>query len=125
MPVQSIKKFLHSTTIYVRGVLQKFGIADPFSAKNQQMDFKLKKLYSPDAFFIWIEEFVDACYIPHRVPLFKGLLLQGSSLVLVYPTLNLCTHRFTVDFVITFHTPSGTFSCDFHNPKYFLVLKTK
>ncbi len=90
----------------LRGVLQKFCVANPFSAKNQRMDLKPKKLYSPgfnllfdiiavssEAFFISIDEFVHACSIPHELHLFDGLLLR---VVLVHPALNLCTHCFTV-----------------------------
>ncbi len=33
---------------------------------------------------------------------FNSLLLRGSMLVLIHPTLNLYTHRFTVDSVIKF-----------------------
>ncbi len=97
-------------------------IADPFSTKNQQMDLKPKRLYSPrhnllvgiitvsgEAFFISADEFVDARGIPYRV-LFNGLPLQNSLLELVHPTLNLCTHWFTDDFVITFCTPYTTHS---------------
>ncbi len=82
------------------------------------MDLKPKKLYSPgsnllfdiittplQAFFVLSDEFLDAYGIPHQVLLFDDLLLQGSSIVLVPHCLNLCTHQFTVDFVITFSAP--------------------
>ncbi len=101
----------------LRGVLQKFCIADPFSTKNQQMDFKPKKLYSPgfnllfnivaipsNAFFILIDEFVHACGILCWVLLFNSLPLSGMSLVLIHPALNLRTHQFTVNCAITLHT---------------------
>ncbi len=55
-------------------------------------------------FFVSISEFVDACDIAHQVFLFDGLPLQGSSLILAYPALDRCTHRYAVDFVITFCT---------------------
>ncbi len=99
----------HSHKIW--GVIQKFCIADLFSVKNQQMGLKPKKLYSPgynllfdlitissQAFFVSINEFVDASPIPCWAILFNGLLLQGLSLILVCPTLSLYTHQFTVDF---------------------------
>ncbi len=57
--------------------------------------------------FVSIDEFVDACSIPHQV-LFDGLPLRDLSLVLVRSILNLCTSRFTVDFVITFCAPYTT-----------------
>ncbi len=38
----------------------------------------------------------------------NSLLLQDLLLVLVHPTLNLRTHRFTLDFVITFCAPYTT-----------------
>ncbi len=88
------------------------------SGKNQQMDLKSKKLYSPgynlrfditaipiETFFISIDEFVDACGIPLQFLLFDSPLLRGSTLVLIHPALNLCTHRFTVDFVMTLCVP--------------------
>ncbi len=40
----------------------------------------------------------------YRLLLFVGISLQNSSLIPICPALNLCTHRFTVDFVITFCT---------------------
>ncbi len=99
-------------------VLQKFCVADLFSTKNQQMDFKPKNLYSlgynilfdiiaipSEAFFISIAGFVDACGIPCRVLLFICLVLQSLLLVLLSPALNRCTHQFAVDFVSTFCTP--------------------
>ncbi len=61
---------------YLWGILQKFCVADEFSAENQQINLKPKKLYSAgytsnllfdiiaihkEAFFILIDEFVDAC----------------------------------------------------------------
>ncbi len=65
---------------------QEFCIADPFFTKNQQMDLKPKRLYSPDynllfdiiaisgeAFFVLIYEFIDACGIQCQVLLFDGL----------------------------------------------------
>ncbi len=99
---------------FYRRVLQKFFIADPFSAKNhQQMDLKPKKFCSPgynllfdiiatlsNAYFVSIAEFVDACDIHDWVPFFNHLFLQVSSLLLVRSALNLYTHQFTVDFVI-------------------------
>ncbi len=91
--------------VFVREVIQKFCVSDPFSIKNQQMDFKPKKLYLPgsnlffdmiailsEAFYLLIDEFVDACGIPHWVFLLDGLPLQDLSLVLVHPILNLCTY---------------------------------
>ncbi len=48
---------------------------------------------------------VNICDIPHRV-LFNGIPLRGLPLILIYSTLNLRTHWFTVDFVLTFCTPN-------------------
>ncbi len=72
----------------VPGVLQKFCIADLFSAKNEQMGLKPKKLHSPgynllfdiiaipsQQFFVPIDEFVNAYSIPHQVLLFNSLPL--------------------------------------------------
>ncbi len=61
-----------------------------------------------ETFFVLIDKFVDACGIPHRALLFKGLPLEGLLLILVCPTLNLCALQFTVDFVITFCMPYTT-----------------
>ncbi len=82
------------------------------------MDLKQKELYPPGynllfnviaipskAFFISIDEFVDACGMPHWVLLFDGLPLWGSLLILICPALNFCTPQFTVDFVVTFYVP--------------------
>ncbi len=104
--------------IIIQGVLQNFCITDPFFPKNQQMDFKPKELHSQDcnllfdttvipreAFFVSITEFVGACGIPYWVLLSNSLLLWGSSLVLVRPTLNLWNHWVTVVFVIIFCIP--------------------
>ncbi len=62
-----------------------------------------------NAHFELIAKFVDACGIPHRVLLFNSLQFRGSSLVFNHLTLNPCTHRLTVDFVITFSTPYITY----------------
>ncbi len=56
------------------------------------------------AIFVSIDEFVDACGIPRQVLLFDSLPLRISLLVLVCPTLNLCTVQLAADFVITFCT---------------------
>ncbi len=108
----------------IRGVLQKFCVADPpSSTKNQQMDHQLKTLYSPgynllfdiiviprETFIISTDEFVDVCGIKCWVLLFNSLPLPGGGymLVLVRPTLNLCTHRFPIDFMIRLNTPYTT-----------------
>ncbi len=86
------------------------------------MDLEPKKLYFPgynllfdiiaipsEVFFKSIDEFVNACSILHWVLLFSGLSLWGLSFPLVHPTLNLCTHWLTVDFVITFYTLFTTY----------------
>ncbi len=49
-----------------------------------------------------IDKFADVCGISCQVLLSSGLPLWDSSFILVFLTLNLCTHRFTVNFVITF-----------------------
>ncbi len=71
-----------------------------------------------ETIFISIDEFVDACGIPHWL-LSNCLSLQGSSLVLICPTFNLCTHWFTVDFVIIFCVPYTT-----HNFVWISLLET-
>ncbi len=45
----------------------------------------------------------DSYSIPPSVLLVDRIPLWGSLLVLTCPALNLCTHRFTVDFVIIFY----------------------
>ncbi len=89
---------LEEYTLQVRGILQQFCTTDPFYTKNQQMDLKWKKLYSPgynllfdiisipsEVFFISINEVVDACGIPSRVLLLKKI----SQLLFVARTNNL------------------------------------
>ncbi len=98
-----------------------FCIVDPFSAENQQLNLKSIKLYSPgynllfniiaipsDAFFILMNEFVDACNIPQQV-LIEGLPFRGFSLVCSHSSsLGLSTRQFAVDFVITFYETAPT-----------------
>ncbi len=59
--------------------------------------------------------------------LINDLPLWGLSLILIGPTLNLCTQLFTVDFMITFrtHHTSSTFLCEFYYPKHFLAFTTE
>ncbi len=80
---------------------------------------------SSKTFFILIDEYVDVCGIC-QVLLYNGLPLWGLLPILVHSVLNICAHRFIVDFVITFCTPYlRTFSCEFHYQKHFLALKTE
>ncbi len=71
------------------------------------MDLKPKTLYSSgydllfdiiaipsEAFFVSINEFADACGIPHQVLRFDGLPLQGLSVIPIHPAMNLCTYHF-------------------------------
>ncbi len=118
-------------------ILQKLCIADPFTAKNQQMDLKPKKLYSTgynllfdiitipsEAFFIWINEFADACGIPHPVLVFNSLPLRGLSLVLICPTLIFCTHWFSLFCDSILHTMHWVHShMNFNTQNIFLCLK--
>ncbi len=80
---------------FYEGYFKTFFVTDPFSVKDQQMDLKRKKLYSPsynllfdiiaipsEAFFIQIDEFVDTCGMPCRVNLFNGLPLRSSSVTI-------------------------------------------
>ncbi len=126
-------------TGYYEGYFKSFASLIRSSQKINKVDLKLKKLYFPgynrptfwhidipsEAFFVSIDESVDACGIPYQVLLFDGLPLQGLSLVLIHPTLNFCTCRSTVDFVLIFCAPYTihTFSCEFLYSKHFLVLK--
>ncbi len=62
-----------------------------------------------EAFFILVDDFVDACGISCRFLFFNSLPLCSSLLIVVCSTLNLCTHQFIVDFVITFCPPYTTY----------------
>ncbi len=81
----------------IQGLFQKFCITDPIHLKkNQQMDIKTKKLYSPgynllfniiviptEAVFVLIDEFVDACGIPHQVLFFEKIVV-GPKVITHY-----------------------------------------
>ncbi len=58
-----------------------------------------------EALLVSINEFFDAYRIRDRVLLFDSLPLPGLMFAFIRPTLNLCTHQFTVDFVIIFCIP--------------------
>ncbi len=98
-------------------MLQKFCVVDPFSVKINKWTLKQENfifqaityfsilIAQPSkVFFISIADFVVACSLPRQFLLIDIIPLQYSSLILVYPTLNLRTHRFTIDFLIAFHT---------------------
>ncbi len=91
-----------------------------------------KKLYLFDNYHTYQDIFhidrwfVDASGIPHWVLLFDNLLLWGLSLVLVCLVLNLHTHWFIVDFVITFCTSYTTHILMWISlPKTFSSVKTE
>ncbi len=68
-----------------------------FYSSGYKLIFNIIALHR-ETFFVFIDEFVDACGIPHRVLLFDSLPLRGLLLIFVHPVLNLCTHQFTVNF---------------------------
>ncbi len=111
---------------YYNGYFRSFASLIRSLQKINKWTSNPKKLYFPGVdivaipsreFFISIDEFVDAYSIPHRV-LFDGVPLRGLSFIFIRPTLNLYSHQFTVDFVITFcalYTAHKEFLCGFMN----------
>ncbi len=79
-----------------------------------------------EAFFISIDEFVNAWDIPHHL-LFNNLLLQGSLFLHSFVPLRISEH-FGSQLILwlhaIYHAPR-TFSCKFHSPKHFPALKTE
>ncbi len=76
------------------------------------------------ALFISIDEPVDVWSKPW--PSSHGLPLRGSSTILVRPTSNLCTQRFTVNFVNILRTTHYAHSCvNFINRETFPSIKNQ
>ncbi len=97
-------------------VLQNFCTADLFSAKINKWTSKKKILLQVIIYFshnhltqrgiFYTDRWVCWCLLHATlVLLFDSLQLRGSWFLLICPTLNLFTHWFTVDFVITFCAP--------------------
>ncbi len=62
-----------------RGVLQKFCVANPFSAKNQQIDLKPKTFYSPDYNLLF--DIITYCtwVIPRKTAYFSNEILKERN----------------------------------------------
>ncbi len=126
----------------IRAVRQKFCSANSFSAKNQQMDLKPKKLYSTgyellfgiitipsETFFLSIDEFVDVCSIAWYVHLFDSLLHWDLLLLFICPSNEslypLVLSWFCDNILHTVHPTHSPFLCEFQYPNNFIVLETK